>query len=296
MSDKSNLEQTRYAMDRLKLNSAKIMYCKRFNEKDIPTTVKHEIFRPSVITDESNQCNQWNTQRHSHNFLELIYFIDGQANIKGEKSEYRASPFNVIVYPEGIKHQELLNMNRHQEIICIGLQLQSPSKLKTVLSLKDQHNKLRWIFSELHHQYCIEDEKNHDIIYSLVRLIFFYIQQFLKKGGNTSTNRMEQAICYIRENFHTPITVEQLADFVNVSPTFLNNLFKKETGITPISYVNHVRVEIAKQLLLSADTSITIVCEQVGIEDPKYFSRLFKKIEGITPSKYVKTNMQRFKV
>jgi YesN/AraC family two-component response regulator len=292
MDPNDKLYKAGLAINRLHLNSARMVYCKHFDENNIPFNIKEAPVSNVSGSAGENQCSMWNLSKHSHDFLELIYFIDGQANIKGKRAEYMVSPFNIVLYPEGIVHQELLSLYKHQEIICIGVKFSKKSNLETILSLKDQNNRLKWIFTEIHKQHCIEEKRNVDIVYSLVKLMFFYIQQFLDKGADSSTNRVEQAICYIRENFNSPITIEELAHFVNVSPTFLNKLFKKATGTTPISYVNLVRIEIAKQMLLAPDASVSIVCEKVGIDDPKYFSRLFKKVELMTPSEYIGNNLQ----
>jgi len=224
MGTSDRLIKAGLAIDRLNLNSARLVYCEHFTELDISSPKKNEQFSKESYTDGASRCNMWNFSKHSHDFLELIYFIDGQANIRGEKTEYLVSPFDIIIYPERIIHQEMLTLYKHQDIICIGVKFSNRSNIETILSIKDHQNRLKWIFTELHIQHKLEKKRNVDMVNYLVKLLFSYIQQFLEKGSDTPTNRVEQAICYIRENFNSPITIEELAGFVHVSPTFLNKL------------------------------------------------------------------------
>jgi len=71
-----------------------------------------------------------------------------------------------------------------------------------------------------------------------------------------------------------------------VHPTYLSNLFKKQTGITLIDYINHYRVEKAKELLSDPLNKIYWITEQVGFVNQRYFSQVFKRITGLTPVEY----------
>ena len=99
-------------------------------------------------------------------------------------------------------------------------------------------------------------------------------------------DRFREVIEYIRENLHTQITIDQLADLVDLNPTYFSNLFARLMGTPPIQYVNRRRIEKAQQLLLSGHEPLHDIAARVGLTDVYYFSRLFKKIVGIAPSLY----------
>jgi len=91
---------------------------------------------------------------------------------------------------------------------------------------------------------------------------------------------------YIQQHYDRPLRLEDVSDVVGFNATYFSTIFKKETGQTFVDYLGQIRVEKAKELLVSGDYSVMDICELVGYRDLKYFSRLFKKVAGISPSDY----------
>jgi len=81
-------------------------------------------------------------------------------------------------------------------------------------------------------------------------------------------------------------TVKSLADKVNLSPGYLSDLLKKETGKNAQDYIHFHLIQEAKNVLLNTDKSVGEVAYLLGFEYPQYFNRLFKKKTGLTPNEY----------
>jgi len=139
----------------------------------------------------------------------------------------------------------------------------------------------------------------------LQRTIFFqslvdYVKELLQrcfdfyhdKNPQDNDNLIENAKKIIELNFAGDISLEQVAKHVHLSPAYLSELFKKETGMSFIDYKTIVRIESAKKLLLTPSMNISEVSAKVGYADPKYFSKLFKKITGKTIYEYRKDMRQ----
>ena len=94
------------------------------------------------------------------------------------------------------------------------------------------------------------------------------------------------AIQYIKKNYSKKISLAMLAEELYVHPTYLSNLFKKQTGQTVVDYINNYRIEIAKKLLQDTRNKVFWVAEQVGFVNQRYFSQKFKKNTGYTPAEY----------
>ena len=97
-----------------------------------------------------------------------------------------------------------------------------------------------------------------------------------------NSNLIENAKRVIESNFAGDISLEQVARHVHLSPSYLSELFKKQTGMSFIDYKTIVRIENAKKLLSDPSATISEVSAKVGYSDPKYFSKLFRKITGKT--------------
>jgi two-component system, response regulator YesN len=128
------------------------------------------------------------------------------------------------------------------------------------------------------------------------QLIEFAYQRFISITGYVRpqnsidyTNHIVQATkLYLEEHYAEDISLEVVAEQVNISPQYFSKLIKKTTGFNFIDWLSMLRVKKAKELLTNSNYTVKEVCFMVGYKDPNYFSRIFKKRIGITPSEYVK--------
>jgi signal transduction histidine kinase/AraC-like DNA-binding protein/ABC-type sugar transport system substrate-binding protein len=97
---------------------------------------------------------------------------------------------------------------------------------------------------------------------------------------------VRQAMAYIHQNYADPLSRAALARHVALSEDYLTACFRKELGVTPITYLNRYRVNRAKQLLTDTDQSITEIALEVGFSDSGYFSRVFRREVGLSPEAY----------
>ena len=96
---------------------------------------------------------------------------------------------------------------------------------------------------------------------------------------------------YIRANFNTAITLDEIARRFNFTPAYLIRIFKRQVGVTPIQYLIDLRMAEARRLMIaSPGLDIKEIGEIVGYPDPHYFSRIFKNTHGITPTDYRSRN------
>lgn len=98
----------------------------------------------------------------------------------------------------------------------------------------------------------------------------------------------ERVISYIREEYHRPLSLEQLAGHFNFSPKYISNLIKARTGKSYTDYLTDLRISHAVELLVRTNMEIKEIAASVGYEDQQYFHRIFKKKTGQTPTQYRK--------
>ncbi len=96
----------------------------------------------------------------------------------------------------------------------------------------------------------------------------------------------EKAIQFIQQNYAEKITIQDIANYVRIHPSYLSSLFRKHLNQSVNSYINFHRINIAKQMLRNTDSSITDIALLTGFYDSQHFLKTFKKNTGQTPSEY----------
>lgn len=93
---------------------------------------------------------------------------------------------------------------------------------------------------------------------------------------------------YINDNYTKTISVEELADLVDLSQSHFRKIFREIVGMSATQYAIYLRINKAKDLLMSGTANVSEAAYQSGFKDVFYFSSLFKKITGENPSKYLR--------
>lgn len=100
---------------------------------------------------------------------------------------------------------------------------------------------------------------------------------------------INEAVEYINNNFQSEsFSLDSACSVANISRVHLNRLFMSHFGITPITYINNLRIERAKQLL-SYDYTTAEISSACGFNDIKYFYTVFKKVTNMTVKEYKKS-------
>ncbi len=110
----------------------------------------------------------------------------------------------------------------------------------------------------------------------------------MRRFSRSDTNSKHISICkeYIYSHIKERITVEDLADELGVSASYLSRLFKKETGDSVSAYIRAQKMEIAKNLLQYSDYSMIDIANRLSFSSQSHFIQQFREFVGITPKKY----------
>lgn len=121
---------------------------------------------------------------------------------------------------------------------------------------------------------------------TLARMLHLYVDYSFDFNEIKHSDTVYRSMEYIRSNFNRKITLEEIASYVHLSGSHLSGTFHKETGQTISAYINHVRIEKSKQLLIATLTPIAEVAALCGFEDQSYFSRVFRQGTGLSPKRF----------
>ena len=157
-------------------------------------------------------------------------------------------------------------------------------------------------------RYCIEGGMEMTVAYSLSD---FYIQKADQCRSIKEVSELHPVMCldygkrmknlrkqkvsslpvarcidYIYEHLHTRITVEELAAFLKLTPSYLSRLFKKETGYSISEYIQLKKIETARNMLIYSEYSPAQIASTLAFPSQSYFCSVFKKRTGMTPKEY----------
>ena len=100
------------------------------------------------------------------------------------------------------------------------------------------------------------------------------------------TDTILRAVRFMREHFYERLSLNDVAGHVALSPPYFSKMFRAEMKISFTQYLNRLRVEEAKRLLKTSQSSLGDIAYSTGFEDQSYFTKVFKRISGLSPSRY----------
>ena len=186
-----------------------------------------------------------------------LYFIDG-SNYSLRNCKNRLIYYNTLL-------SKTVQSSGVSKIYTERLLKMYLEKIELVNHITDAKN----IFNMMVIDYCLAISE-------------FNIKHFSALIGNV--------INYIHSNIQENLSVNEIANLFYVSPTYLSRVFKKETGMSLIDYINQLKIKHSTFLLRDTYLPIQDIGRILGINDTNYFSRLFKKYMNETPTQYRKNS------
>lgn len=122
-------------------------------------------------------------------------------------------------------------------------------------------------------------------IFETLRSLILNLKGKREEDGNIYILKVKE---YIENHYKDTIRIKDLSEYIHVSPNYLGKLFYLNTGEHLRDYINSVKLEKSRELLLSKKYQVSEVAVMVGIEDQRYFSKLFKKYYGVSPKEFGK--------
>jgi AraC-like DNA-binding protein len=174
-------------------------------------------------------------------------------------------------------------------------------ELNEALHISPKEQQIIWeLFEKIKTEYNNnQDEFTRDIILGHIASILKYSQRFYKRqfinrnilSGTTVTRFNEALSAYFESGMLQDKglpTVAMFAAELHLSPRYLSDLLKQETGKTAMDLIQIFLISEAKNLLNSGEHSVAEIAYLLGFENPPYFSRFFKKETGISPKQFIK--------
>lgn len=244
-----------------------------------------------------------------HPEVEIMGVVNGECVIPMEKENITLKTGEAILIDYNVQHGLLIKKSCKMYCIKFCFQkepgfirfrdmAQNDSSLKRLLSnpksyfvFKD-HENIASTIKRLNRVGRVDKGYYHDL---LIAETIFKLANCVSGDSeymSIGSYNVKRAMEFMSNHIEKGITVKDTAEYLGLDHSYFGRLFKKHTGMLPIDYLNHCRINKAKILLEDTDVPIVEICDHIGISTRQYFTYLFSKHEGITPSKYRKTMTQ----
>jgi AraC-like DNA-binding protein len=249
-----------------------------------------------LVDDPSHHYFHWSVGRRLSTY-QILYITKGRGVFESEKGLQKIKQGDVFILFPMIWHRfkpnkktgweeywvefdgELINhyqkqgfLNPMNPVVTVGIQNElAENYLKIIDLIKDKKPGFQYIASGI-----------------LIQILgqIFASKKYNSFDGTEIENKIRQAKLMIIENMNKTISQEAIAKYLNMSYSLYRKKFKEYTGVSPAQYQIQMRINKAKDLILTSDQPIKEIALNLGFESIDYFYRLFKMKTGFTPANF----------
>ncbi|MDT0160696.1 helix-turn-helix domain-containing protein [Bacillus sp. AG4(2022)] len=236
---------------------------------------------------------------HYHDYFQILYALEGEGEITLDSRAYNFSKDKVVLITPNCVHSIKAATKMTVLVLAFSLPSMEITLQKELLSLmqkESRHFELDlYTASEIRPliRKMLYEQKNGDLfgklsmpVYLIEIMIHLLRQQNYTSVQDANDIRSIQMKEYIERHYFTNITAESLSAVYGISTRYMNDIFKRKFNDTPLQYLQKVRINHAKELLLESDLDIVSICFEVGYETLSTFYRTFRNLVGISPNKF----------
>lgn len=281
----------------------------QFND-DIPI----KLYNGKSLLEDNVPKHTTMISKHWHSNIEIFYVFTGKVNLWANSEKHELCNDNLIVININEIHsaQNIENGN--------GVLLQIPYEFvksyypnidsisficNSILETNnsEKYYKLKNLLKEIDKTYNEGKDgyvlKSYSLLFDILFELVtnFSISKPEKESIKSKKNldRLTEIVEYIKENKKADLSLDMVAEKVNLTPQYLSKYFQKYMGISYIKYLNSLRFESAYKELVNTDLSITHIAIENGFPDAKAFNKLFKKVYDVNPREYRKNLKLKYK-
>ena len=218
----------------------------------------------------------------------LALFLGGERTFCFDEKKFKVTKNTIVYFPKGSNYV----IEEREASDCYAINFQMPDnvffepfafKIKNLNTYLESFKNSQKIWDKKATGYFSKVKSElYNIIYNMQ-------SEYLIPYGNSSV--IKPAIDYIHSNYYKEnISVVHLASLCNISVVHLRNCFIKNFALSPVKYINFLKLTRAKELLESGMYTVGDACFLSGYNDESYFSREFKKSFKKSPKEYVKAS------
>lgn len=254
---------------------------------------------------EKEVCRALLLNMHHHRNYELYYMVKGEREYFIEDRFFKVSAGDIVLLPRKVLHRTAGEGGLRYLVHFSGGFLERFFNKEVMDSMMNnlpfvfrpeekETERIQSILEAMLQEYTKsqrEDTPKNDALlagylYQLLFVMAYTTNQYVPY--HYSDERITKIIQYINENYGQINDIEQIAEQFYVSKFHLCRFFKKNLGISLITYLNAIKIRQACAMIKSGNDSLTEIAMQCGFNSSSYFCKVFKSEQGISPTEYKK--------
>lgn len=228
--------------------------------------------------------------------VELLMVLEGHVQCTIENNPYMAPAGTVLTIEAGMWHQQVYAASEQQSgyKLSVSRSCQESSTLAAALPAvhpieHEAFQELKALFMQLHRELMKPRAQSHSIVHHLIGLILALVQRSADSRPSPTQDfkkTINEIKHYIEENHCHSLTLETISRRFSLNKYQLARLFKHHTGISLLQFIISCRLDAAKQLLATTDSSVNGIATATGYKSNTQFQAAFKKATALTPRQY----------
>lgn len=217
----------------------------------------------------------------------LVYYAEGENEFMFEDHTVKISAGKVLYIPEGASYR----VHKREHTFCIAVNFKMNHIIpKDFICTPKNPSKIENIFVNTEIIWRTKPAGYYSKCMANIYNIFAALENDAQANyiPTSRAAKLQPAIDYIHKNYATEkISIEHLASLTEMSTTYFRKIFKQLYAVSPVTYINNLKIQRAKEALRSQLYTVEQVAALAGYNDPSFFRREFKHYTDMTPTEYV---------
>lgn len=235
------------------------------------------------------------TDLANHRYDILAYAVEGKAHYTCGRQSFAATPGTLLFFPRGVVHSARSDPQDPWtfysvmfELLPSGRDAANAFASLPAMARPGSEPQIEALFAELERAWASQETgyrlRCRGILLQLLHRLV--IAGATPVRASLHARRILPVVERLKNDSTRAWTLGELAKLAGLSKSRFRTVFKQVTGTSTVRYINWLRINRARALLMEGDYTVTEAAERVGFSDVYYFSRLFRKMTGASPSSY----------
>jgi len=224
---------------------------------------------------------QWKMRPHRHPMHEMIVVDTGRMFVRILDRVISAAAGDVLFYPRDVVHEEWTDANEPARTYWISFHWDAFDALPLVTH--DVHGRVRlltaWLYAERDAYFRHAAAVRQAFMQSI-------LTELLSASERGEHELIDAVRCFVRDHIAEQITLDRLARHVKLSKYHFLRTYKHLTGRTPMQDVRMMRLQFARELILTTDLPLKTIAPRAGLTDEYHLSRLFRRCLNTSPGQF----------